>query len=107
MTLALAVGLRVGPDVEALVLTFCGARSVAALAGCCTEALATCWTTRDSWIWRFTASLFAFVRLEEAFDLLTLQEEARQERRAYAEWLQFNDGYGPLDRNDSYGPDSD
>ena len=78
-------GLRVGPDVEALTLRYCSARPVASIAATCREAYWTCWGQRQAWIWRYTNSLFAFTRVEEALHRLELHRQAEEARRDYVD----------------------
>ena len=91
---------RLGPDVEAIILSFCGARETAVISTGCREAFGTAFRRRDVFIWIYTNSWLSFQHAVDLAILLALQEEARQERRAYAEWYQEL-------RNEGYGPDSD
>ena len=78
---------RVGSDVEALFLSFCTARPVAAISGCCRESFTTSARYREHWTWRYVDALFCFAHAEDQIETLALQAEARAERRAYSEWV--------------------
>ena len=80
-------GDRLGPDVEALILTFCTAQPVAAIGGCCRESFCTTAIVREHWQWRFINALFLFIHAENRIGYFELEAEAEIERAAFRYWF--------------------